>query len=817
MKRQLMIGLALCAFVGLGCKGCGGDSSLAGEGEACEVNDDCATGLVCLDGICVRTDLPNAMPNGSPNNTTNNGTNNNDTTNVDPNAQTNNDPNNNNTNNMPPPDRDGDGVPDDQDNCPDVRNSDQADQDGDGIGDACDDDRDGDTIPNATDNCPDTPNMDQSDVDQDGIGDACDPDTTRRTGRPFDDQCVYSAPVGQFAPVIEWEFAIAAGDDYEGLNQVMMTPAVANLTDDNADGVVDETDIPDVIFTSFATIVNPTNFDLLNFGALRAVSGDGSTLLWSFGPDEGYQIQPAGSVAVGDIDGDGLNEVVAGLWTGGLVMVEHDGSFGWATTYDRGNGLEPSLEYFWWGGPSLADIDGNGDVEIVVGSMVFDHTGAIVWDGRDTAGVTGVAGTGTNHFQGDPNSAFATGALSLLADVDGDATTLELVTGTHVYTSDGSLLWENTTYPDGFVAVGDFDENGSPEIVVSAFGTIRIHNTTDFSVVWGPVDIESMTGGYGGRVGAPTVANFTDTDAGPEIGVAAASQYVTLKVDLNDPNPAFADTVHWATTTQDVSSNLTGSSVFDFEGDGRAEVVYNDELFLRVFDGETGNVLFEQQNTSFTALEYPLIVDVDNDGAAEIVVGANDFECEDQLMSCNKGLTGIRVYGDGQDNWVATRRIWNQHTYHINNIAEDGSVPQQEVASWVDHNTYRLNAQTTINPEAAPDLIGEDGNLDADGCGITASAWVTNAGAERVGSGLPVSFFADDGATRAYLGTAQTLLPLEPGESERVTLTATLMVGGPYEIVAVVDDADGMGTSTKNECDEGNNEVSIASGINCAP
>jgi hypothetical protein len=36
------------------------------------------------------------------------------------------------------PDEDGDGVPDAEDNCPDVENSDQADTDGDGTGDACD-------------------------------------------------------------------------------------------------------------------------------------------------------------------------------------------------------------------------------------------------------------------------------------------------------------------------------------------------------------------------------------------------------------------------------------------------------------------------------------------------------------------------------------------------------------------------------------------------------------------------------------------------------------------------------------------------------
>ena len=62
-------------------------------------------------------------------------------------------------------DRDGDGVPDTSDNCPDVYNPDQKDTDGDGIGDACD-------------NCPKVANPDQTDSDGDGLGDACDNPTS---------------------------------------------------------------------------------------------------------------------------------------------------------------------------------------------------------------------------------------------------------------------------------------------------------------------------------------------------------------------------------------------------------------------------------------------------------------------------------------------------------------------------------------------------------------------------------------------------------------------------------------------------------------
>ncbi len=49
---------------------------------------------------------------------------------------------------IPQLDNDGDGVPNDSDNCVDLANADQADLDGDGLGDVCDDDIDGDGVLN---------------------------------------------------------------------------------------------------------------------------------------------------------------------------------------------------------------------------------------------------------------------------------------------------------------------------------------------------------------------------------------------------------------------------------------------------------------------------------------------------------------------------------------------------------------------------------------------------------------------------------------------------------------------------------------------
>jgi len=91
-------------------------------------------------------------------------------------------------------DYDDDGIPDDNDNCPLIPNTDQLNSDADSLGDACD-------------NCPTITNDDQADADGDGIGDACDECTDTDNdgyGNPDypnntcpDDNCPYVFNPGQ--------------------------------------------------------------------------------------------------------------------------------------------------------------------------------------------------------------------------------------------------------------------------------------------------------------------------------------------------------------------------------------------------------------------------------------------------------------------------------------------------------------------------------------------------------------------------------------------------------------------------------------------
>jgi len=128
------------------------------------------------------------------------------------------------------------------------------------------------------------------------------------------------------------------------------------------------------------------------------------------------------------------------------------------------------------------------------------------------------------------------------------------------------------------------------------------------------------------------VADF-DGDGRPELASAGANDYVVFDLDctatpVGECASGRTDGVAWLQPSQDASSNVTGSSVFDFEGDGRAEAVYGDECFLRVYDGETGDVIFSQYRSSCTWYENPVVADVDGDFNSEIVIG-NNFNCGD--------------------------------------------------------------------------------------------------------------------------------------------------------------------------------------------
>lgn len=115
-------------------------------------------------------------------------------------------------------DTDADGVGDNSDNCPETANNNQADVDADGIGNVCDPDRDGDGIMNENDAFP-SDAAEWSDFDGDGVGDNADNDDDNDGVSDANDAFPYNA-------------SESSDNDGDGLG-------------DNADGDDDNDSIPD--------------------------------------------------------------------------------------------------------------------------------------------------------------------------------------------------------------------------------------------------------------------------------------------------------------------------------------------------------------------------------------------------------------------------------------------------------------------------------------------------------------------------------------------------------------------------------------------
>ncbi len=552
-----------------------------------------------------------------------------------------------------------------------------------------------------------------------------------------DQSCTFTPPPpGPFNVAAKWQkSSFTTAPTY---NQVMMTPVVGNLTDDNGDGNIDENDIPDIVFTTFAANA------YTSAGYLRAISGKDGTELWSVSGVAG-----TGGVALGDTDANGVPEVYSVDTSGNLKAFSNMGAALWTC-----NGV---------GGvyPAIADRDGDGKGEILLGRRICSHTGQILQ--------TTILGHGHIPF---------------FADLDQDGQ-MEVVSGAGISNFDGTTRW---TINGSSAAIGNFDGDPQPELAIVGAGWVRLYNH-DGTLIW-------HAGLPGGGGGPPTIADF-DGDGQAEIGVAGRSQYVVFETN---------GTVKWQRAIQDYSSQATGSSVYDFNGDGASEVVFADEQNLWVFDGKTGNILLQETgHSSGTLYEYPVIADVDRDGHVEIVLASNNYYLP--------GWTGITVLGDPSNRWVTGRPVWNQHAYHITNVNDDLSIPTHQVANWIGgNNTFRAGAFSAAGPLAAGDLVPVLIESCPEACptSLRVLFQIENRGANIVGVGLPWAVYGvDANGTRTMLISGALADALQPGSSTP-TQEVILPNSTSYASLVLVADDNGNGAGVQPECDEQNNEVTVA-------
>ncbi|GAB6013606.1 FG-GAP repeat domain-containing protein, partial [Viscerimonas tarda] len=384
--------------------------------------------------------------------------------------------------------------------------------------------------------------------------------------------------------------------------------------------------------------------------------------------------------AIANVDHDDDGEILVTTRERKLRCYTQDGTLKWVSNDGAGNEVACSSEAGMT--PVTADIDGDGEVEILAGDCIFDgSTGLLL--------VTLPGGTTPNGYAYGRGRRSQGGALAfypVIADIDGDGVQ-EVVAGNTTYKvtvnrsnpalSTATVL-AYVEQVDGMTSVADMDGDGILDVVVS-----QAHQATGTAGGTIPgATIYCWQGNTGAMIGAPintgtpsgSRAFIGDIDGNgiPDICFTTNSRMWAYTYDSG----ASALVSLWTGKTTSDTSGATTMSMFDFDLNGEVELIYRDETHIRILDKDGNNVKDQLGNdaifgcASATHSEYPIVVDLDGDGHAEILVSG--------AVNGENRTTQVRllVYGSVTPNtWAPARQVWNAHGYNPLNINDDLSVP----------------------------------------------------------------------------------------------------------------------------------------------
>ncbi len=500
------------------------------------------------------------------------------------------------------------------------------------------------------------------------------------------------------------------------------------------------------------------------------------------------------SPAVADLDGDGAMEVLGGGYTL-FVLNGENGSEQWHASAPGSGGRM-------WPGVVVADIDNNGDLEVVTTHgggylRVLDHNGSIVWQRQpasnelrglavhdlDEDGTLEIVATGAvygpvntwvyehngNLRGGWPqlsnDSGYAYGIFNdnaAVGDLDSDSSGLELVVPSDVhyinaYEPNGSQIPANAMYGGkGWGRVGIWE---SLAIELRGWGdctTTRAERyRTNFA--HGAAVIADVNGDGANEVVA--TGNVYDCAAGHPPG-----KYNGVYLFNADRSRFNEEGFDWQTLPVDtgaplsedyavIENNQPNPVVADLDGDGRLEIIYSS------YDGRVHAFWLDKTEHhawpfdvyiggAYRFASEPAVADLDNDGKAEVI-----FTSWPQKGGNRTGKLHIVNY-QGQ-------------------MVQEVNLPAPFSGDW----NGGLAAPTLANIDADPDLevvlLTAHSGLVAYDLPGTAGArvlWGTGRGNyQRTGSLLVGS-----------LELSQiSVSPLIPQPGETVTYTIDLRVTGP--------------------------------------
>ncbi|MGE0773127.1 MAG: gliding motility-associated C-terminal domain-containing protein [Cyclobacteriaceae bacterium] len=719
--------------------------------------------------------------------------------------------------------------------------------------------------------------FDAADNDGDGLVDSADPNCATYYGLAFvgeSSNCSITPPPGQ-SP-----FAGIGAPAVSGQNTAD-TQSKVSVGDVDGDG------IPDAVITSKwnSTIRvvatsdgQPDGSDAGDIKADFKTTGQGAKIFNGSGGCNPKNLLFEHENLIADIDKDGKAEIFGIVSNrGGNPSTPPTCFYLVAFQYQFG-GLVPLYDAVVIGPdrpgvPGIADMDGDGKAEIYLRDRIYAaETGKLLatsngnWDLDITSGPVAVNISGSSVMElvcgtkifSIPSltnrSPAAPAALTMIHDMNA-------ISANKCFVKLANDPVEYGIDTHSMCSVADIDRDGNIDVVISGALNSNLGATAVF--YW------NVTNG--------TVSHFLPPDP---LYPGTGWPWGTGRVNLGDANgdgktdlTFMAGARLWCMTTDaggnivplwagprtvnDSRSGVLTATIYDFDNDGKPEMVYRDSQELVVVDGATGtNKLWSATCQSHTYTEGPIIADVNGDGATDICVPCNrnnSFDINDPIQQ--QALGEVRLFFTNGGQWLPTRKVWNQPGYFVVNIKDDLTLPFPQLQQNLIFSTAPcpngtpgpqmpmnvfLNQVPFLNANGcpvfpAPDLafFGDDPanpGVDSDGdgtytpavvitppicgdLGISAFFNIVNSGDLPITDNVPVAFFNGDPNAGGTLLHTTTLVVnnLQVGATLVTPSTAFNGPGIVFDLYIVLysDGTLPLVIDSPNECSIANNTYII--------